>query len=278
MKVITLFAIATPLFFTAKAQETTPQEVLKEITYDDFKVNFKSALPVGEIGNLKNAEITVGENQVYLNGTDTSRLMASYGNLPTTYNGSLVELNEYYNIVFEFENIGYVKDDEELDADKILKALKEADTAANEARKAQGLSTLHTVGWEIPPYYNQDTNNLEFALRFRDETGETFVNHTVKILGRKGSMNVVLICDSEDLSSLRPMLEKSLASFQYTSGNKYSEYQEGDKIAEYGLTGLIAGGALFAAAKWGGKLWKLIIVGAIAVFAFFAKIKNKIFG
>ena len=52
------------------------------------------------------------------------------------------------------------------------------------------------------------------------------------------------------------------------------EYRKGDKLAEYGLTGLIAGGAIAVAAKSGllAKLWKLVLLGVAAVVGFFKKL------
>jgi uncharacterized membrane-anchored protein len=47
-----------------------------------------------------------------------------------------------------------------------------------------------------------------------------------------------------------------------------------NKIAEYGLVGLIAGGGLLVAAKSGllAKLWKPILVGLVAIGAFIKRI------
>ena len=62
-------------------------------------------------------------------------------------------------------------------------------------------------------------------------------------------------------------IDALLADYAYTDGNKYSEWREGDKVAEYGLTALIAGGAGIAAAKLGlfGKMWKVILAAFIAM-------------
>ena len=58
------------------------------------------------------------------------------------------------------------------------------------------------------------------------------------------------------------------------SGQQYAEWRSGDKVAAYGLTGLITGGAAVAAAKTGllaklaaglAKMGKLVILALIAV-------------
>jgi uncharacterized membrane-anchored protein len=71
-----------------------------------------------------------------------------------------------------------------------------------------------------------------------------------------------------------------ITNYSYTSGNTYAEFKEGDKIAKYGLIGLIAGGALFAAAKTGllGKFLKPILIGLAVVGGAIAKFFKKIVG
>ena len=68
--------------------------------------------------------------------------------------------------------------------------------------------------------------------------------------------------------------------FEFTSGNRYAEFMAGDKVAEYGLTALVAGGAGAALAKSGllAKMWKAIVLGAIAAFAGLKKVLAGVFG
>jgi uncharacterized membrane-anchored protein len=64
------------------------------------------------------------------------------------------------------------------------------------------------------------------------------------------------------------------------SGQKYSEFKEGDKIAKYGLAALVLGGAGAAALKFGffQKFWKAIVFGGAALIAGIGKLWNKITG
>lgn len=244
-------------------------------TIEDFKQAFPSVLGEGEIGKLgNNAEIRVGENQVYLNGVDTNKLIMSYGNLEGQYQGAISALDESYTIIFQFSDIGYVKDDETIEADDLMQQMQDNDLEVNKMRAQAGVGSLHTIGWSQSPTYNVETNNLEYGVKFRDDTGYVTVNHTVKLLGRKGVTEAVLICDTDALESLRPVLAKAIAEFSYVDGHKYSEFSSGDKIAEYGLNGLIAGGAIVALAKFGPKVWKLIIAGVIALGVGLLKVKS----
>jgi len=283
MKLITKSIIASlALCSWATAQIEAPAIP----TIEERKVQFSSIKAPGESGNIgSHAQIKVHENQFFLGGGDTAKLMKSYGNLPSSYDGAIVANDESYLITFLFNDSGYVKDDEkeELDAAEILATFKASDEEGNKQRKAAGLDTLTTVGWAFEPRYNETTNNLESALILQSGDGSQTVNHKIQILGRKGYIDAVLLCDPSQLEALRPMLDETLAGFEYNAGNKYAEFQEGDKIAEYGLKGLLIGGGLLAAGKLGlfallGKFLKPIGLGIVAVGAGIVKFKDKIFG
>ena len=228
-------------------------------------------------GNLSNhATIKIPEGFRFLNGAETAQLMEQFGNLPDHYDGLIGTPDLDWFIIFQFEDSGYVKDDEkdDLDAGKLLKDLQATDEPANEQRKAAGLDTLTTVGWAVEPNYNASTNNLEWGIILRSSDGGETVNYLTKILGRRGIMHTTLLCDPDQLTSILPRYQEVLTGFEYTPGNTYAEYQDGDKLSEYGLKALIAGGGIFAAAKLGlfaklalffKKGIKIIVFGAVAI-------------
>src|SRR5262245_39939867 len=173
-------------------------------------------------------------------------------------------------VVFTFDKSGFVKDDEKtsLDAAAILETLKRGTNAGNEERRSRGWPELEVTGWEKAPYYDATTNNLTWATRVREKgSNSESVNHAVRLLGREGVMNVDLVADPEQFASAVTDFNKILTGYAYTPGHRYSEWRSGDKVAEYGLTALIAGGAGAAAVKLGlfGKLWKLIVVAFLAL-------------
>jgi uncharacterized membrane-anchored protein len=180
-------------------------------------------------------------------------------------------------VIFSYEESGHVKDDEkdELDADALLKTLQEANEYGNEIRKERGWSRLDLVGWHKPPFYDENTNNLTWATIVRSEHGQA-INWSTKLLGRTGTMNVDLVVGLEDIEAAMPAFDDLLAGYAYRDGHKYAQFKPGDKVAEYGLTALVAGGAgvvafktgLFAVlGKWAGKLWFVIVAAVAAVFA-----------
>jgi uncharacterized membrane-anchored protein len=69
-----------------------------------------------------------------------------------------------------------------------------------------------------------------------------------------------------------------LEGFSFVPGQAYSDWRSGDKVAKYGLTALIVGGAAAAAVKTGLllKFWKLILAAFAALVAYLKRIYNYI--
>jgi uncharacterized membrane-anchored protein len=240
----------------------------------------------GQIGDM--AEIKVPEGYEFFPKDDMKEFMEKTHNL---YSGD--ELGVLYSssesgfmALFTFEDTGYIKDaeKEKLDADAMWKQMVENEKDANEERKKKGWEEMHLVQWAEAPRYNPDTQRLEWAETI-EEKGQQFVNYNTKILGRKGVMRVIVVPHGEDWKAMLTPLNSSLDGFSYTSGNKYSEWKTGDKVAEFGLAALVVGGAAAVAAKTGllgklggffalllAKMGKLIIVVFAGLAAFFKKL------
>jgi uncharacterized membrane-anchored protein len=74
-------------------------------------------------------------------------------------------------------------------------------------------------------------------------------------------------------------LRTALRGFDFVSSERYAEFRQGDKVAEYGLGGLIIGGAAALAAKGGffKSFGKMIGWAAMAAFAAAAAFLRNIF-
>jgi uncharacterized membrane-anchored protein len=227
------------------------------------------------IGSMARIDVPAGYRATDVRGTRI--LMEAMGNPPSPNElATLMPADSVdWFVTFTWDSCGYVKDDDkdDLDADDLLEALRKGNDQANAYRRQHGESPLTIVGWERKPFYNTATNNLEWAIKATSAEGPV-VNFNVRILGRAGVMEANLVCDPQILSATLPTFQKLLTGFAYSKGNTYGEYKKGDKIAEYGLTGLIAGGALAVAAKTGilQKFWKFILIGLVAIGGFFKKL------
>jgi uncharacterized membrane-anchored protein len=93
-------------------------------------------------------------------------------------------------------------------------------------------------------------------------------------------MEVDLVAGPAMADAVLPEFALMLEGFSYLPGQRYAEWRQGDKIAEYGLTALIAGGAGAAAAKSGllAKLGKGIVALAVAALAGAKSIIARLFG
>jgi uncharacterized membrane-anchored protein len=267
-------ALATP----ARGSDSAPAKPKLNILKGPAKAQLESV-----------AQIQVPSGYVFLDGKSTRALMKASGE-PTSGHelGFLRPTNAQWSVLFEFSDIGYVKDDDKdkLDADKLLASIKRGNDEANKERVRAGNAPLEIVGWEVPPKYDPTTHNLEWAIRATSE-GQPILNYNTRLLGRKGVMEVVLIVEPDALATTLPTFKGLLTGYAFQSGNTYAEYRQGDKVAKYGLAALVVGGAAVGAAKLGlltgllvflKKGWKLLVIGLAAVAAFLKKLLSTLFG
>jgi uncharacterized membrane-anchored protein len=252
-------------------------------------LNWQDGPQTVSLGQIADLQLPAG--YVFLDAADTKTLMEQMGNVADGSELGMVtaaDEDATWFVIFEQSDVGYVRDDDkdDIDADAILESIREGTEEANKVRAERGISGIHVVGWQTPPRYDETTNNLTWAILGRDDAGGDVVNFNVRLLGRKGYVSATLVDDAAQITLARPHLDHLLGAFSYTSGHKYAEFREGDKIAKYGLAALVVGGAGAAAAKTGllaafGKLiakgGKLVIVFVLGVAAAIRKILKAIF-
>ncbi|TGL48227.1 DUF2167 domain-containing protein [Leptospira kemamanensis] len=189
--------------------------------------------------------------------------------------------NFTYAITYSFSEDGYVSDSDvnEINYDDLLKSMKEDISEGNEDRKKEGYPTMELVGWANKPFYDANAKKLHWAkeLQFEGDTVNT-LNYNIRILGRKGILELNAISDIEKLKLVQTDIPAILASTEFNEGEKYSDYSPGvDKMAAYGIGGLIAGKVLAKAGFFALllKFWKVIAIGAIAALGFIKKLFTK---
>jgi uncharacterized membrane-anchored protein len=239
---------------------------------------------VADLGGVGKIEVPKGMQ--FADGAGARRLLELNQNPPSGNEvGVMMPVskpgaqNAGWIMLFEFHEVGYVSDSDKssIDANAILESLKKGTEEANETRKKNGWTPFHVTGWEKQPFYDERTHNLTWAIDGKEDgakPGDTTVNYSVRILGRRGEMAIDLVLGPEQLPTAVPTFNSLLDGFSYTSGNRYAEFMKGDKVAGYGLTALIAGGAAAAAVKTGlfakflallAAMWKLIAVAFAAI-------------
>jgi uncharacterized membrane-anchored protein len=249
----------------------------------EVHIDWQKGPTVGKLGDV--AEIQIPEGYRFAGKDGALKVLQLTQNIPSGRElGVIVGENGSWFLMFEFKEEGYVKDEEgtKLDNDAILKSIKRGTEQANEQRAKRGWPPFHVSGWQREPFYDPQTHNLTWAILGRgdDPKDGGSVNHSVRILGRRGTMNVDLIADPAQYAQLTGEFNSLISGFNYLQGNRYSDFTKGDKVAEYGLTALIVGGGAAVALKTGllAKLWKFIVMGLVAAGAAIKKAIQAIFG
>jgi uncharacterized membrane-anchored protein len=238
------------------------------------------------------AEVELADGLVFADEKDTKALLKANGNVIGGGEKGIVAPkaeDQNWFIVFEWDDVGYVKDDDKdaIDADALLKGIKEATEASNEERKKLGSSPIHVVDWEERPHYDAGTHNLTWAIRARTDAGHEVVNYDVRILGRLGVMSLTLVDEPARLAASKPAVDQVIKAFSFKQGKRYAEWLPGDKVAQYGLTALVAAGAGAAAVKLGlfgllaklfAKAGKLVVAALVGLGAMVTRFWNALRG
>lgn len=205
-----------------------------------------------EIALGKDAEIDLPEHYMFLPMPDADKLMRKLGNF---YNDNLLGLvagdseDARWFVTVRSTEEGHVDDHEALKPAEILKAIQEGTEQANAEREKNGFAAAHVDGWTQEPRYERELHHLVWALVMRTKDGDS-LNYSTRILGRKGFLALNLVTGPDRLAADMPNAEKLLAVTHFKPGSRYEDFdQKTDKVAEYGLMGLILGGVGLGALK-----------------------------
>jgi uncharacterized membrane-anchored protein len=255
-------------------------------------IEWKKGPALCDLGSV--AQISLSEGYVFTGAKGTKTLMELMHNPVSGQElGTIMPIRSKEDgswfVVFEFASVGFVTDTDrdKLDADGLLKSIREGTENANKIRKERHWATMSITGWNTPPFYDTKTNNLTWAIdgvstlsESPNKATESVVNYSTRLLGRNGVMTIDLVLDPGSLPRVLPKYRELVATVSYKPGNRYAEFKQGDKLAGYGLTALVAGGAGAIAAKTGllAKFWKLIVGAVIALGALLKKVWAKLTG
>ena len=235
------------------------------------------------------ATLSVPNGFKYLDKAQSEYLLTElWGNPPSESLGMLFPEDSKvigeaftYAVEIAYAEEGYIDDEdaEDIDYDDLLEEMQEDALAENTQRQQLGYSSLEIVGWAAPPYYDQDAKKLHWAkeIAFEGEAVNT-LNYNIRILGRKGYLNMNAISDIDKLPLVQTHIEEVIASVEFNQGNRYADFNPDlDEVAAYGIGGLIAGKVLAKAGVFAAllKFWKVIALGAVALFG---ALRKRIFG
>jgi uncharacterized membrane-anchored protein len=262
-----LIEVMSPAIILCGAQESQDDSPRRSIPWQE----------AGSIGRISSvAEVTVPEGCKFTGRAGVPAFLEATQNLPDESVAAVLfcrqpaDSTSVWFVMYKFDPSGLVRDNDKnaLDADKIIASIKEATDRANEERDRRGWDKMFVTGWITPPFYDEATHNLTWALEGVTSQGESSANRSVRLLGRRGVVSAELVAEPERLTDIVPRFDQVIGATRFASGQSYSEWREGDKVAAYGLVALVAGGAGVAAGKLGlfGKLWKVVAAMAVALW------------
>lgn len=253
--------------------------VIKGLDYKTGQISIQGEL----------ATVNVPDGFVFLGDKDAQFVLTSLWNNPEDHGvlGMMVPKGvdllapESWAIIYSYEEDGHVSDDDAEDTDyaELLGDMQKQTIANNSSRVAAGYPSLELVGWAKTPFYDKESHKLHWAkeIKFGTDSVNT-LNYNIRMLGRKGVLVMNIISGMDNMKTVESNIDKILASTNFNTGNKYEDFDSGvDKVAEYGIGGLIAGGILLKTgllAKLGLillKTWKFIAIGVVGLFAFIRK-------
>ena len=234
-------------------------ETFPGVTYEDAKVaEFVKGLDYQQ-GVVKlpdaRATLTGPSGFYYLNAADARKVLVdAWGNPPSVAEGVLGMLfpsnatpmdTEAWGATITYVAEGYVKDDDakSLDYNELLSQMQAGTEENNTERTKAGYDPIKLIGWASPPYYDQTQHKLHWAkeLKFGEAETQT-VNYDVRVLGRNGYLELSFITDVPHLTAVKTAMPDVLAVASFDQGSRYEDFDSSlDKVAEYGIGGLIAG-------------------------------------
>lgn len=238
------------------------------------------------------ATLTVPDGYRFLDAEQSAYVLENlWGNPPAQVIGLLfpkdiTPLGDGFTYVvsISFSEEGYIDDEDakELDYDELLEGMIGDMEEANDQRISMGYGSLELAGWASPPFYDESNKKLHWAkdLIF-DDSPEHTLNYNIRILGRRGYLELNVIGSLGMLPLVNEHVDDFLTSVEFNEGHTYAEFDPDiDEIAAYGIGGLIAGKVLLKVGLLAGflkffkvigiallKFWKPIAIGLAAAGA-----------
>lgn len=250
---------AAPADEKAAAPEMTAEQFLAQLHLQRGKITLPGGI----------ATLDLPANFRYLSPADAERVLVdAWGNPPGMESlGMIVPAKtsvlerDSWGVIVTYEKEGHIKDDDadSIKYDELLKDMQASVLENNAERKKQGYPGIHLMGWAEKPSYAKDTHKLYWAKDLMVDGGEHSLNYNVRVLGREGVLNLNAIASMQQIEAIKKEMQQVTAFTEFTDGNRYTDFDsKTDKVAEYGLAALVAGGV---ASKLGlfGKLLALLL-------------------
>ena len=251
------------------------QQFVEGLSYQD------GAITLGAGG----VQLNVPGGFYFLSPQDARRVIVeAWGNPPATADNVLgmilpaakTPLDDAWGAIITYDEDGYVSDEDaaKIDYTTLLKEMQENTARGSEERVKQGFPAIRLVGWASPPFYDKATHKLHWAkeLEFADQPQLHTLNYDVRALGRKGVLKMNFVAGMDQLAEIKSVIPAVMAMPEFQAGSRYTDYVPGvDKVAAYGIGGLIAGKLL-------SKAGFLVLALAFIALAGLWRVAARLFG
>lgn len=273
-----LFGIMTPVWADqpdAGQPKMTAEEFVASLKFQTGKIELPGGI----------ATLNLPPSFRYLDPNDSNRVLVdAWGNPPGTKTLGMIFpadvsplAQEGWGVVITYDEDGHVNDEDanKINYEDLLKQMKESMDEESKERVKAGYPSLSLVGWAETPSYDQASHKLYWAKELASgDSQEHTLNYNIRVLGRKGVLVLNAVAGMSQIATIKTEMQKVIAFTDFKAGNSYADFNSStDKMAEYGIAALVAGGV---AAKLGlfAKLFamllafkKALILGVVALFA-----------
>lgn len=260
------------IFPAASIENPKAKAFVEQLDYQQGEVK------LGDIG----VKMTVGPKFFFLGRDDARKVITEvWGNPPAAAERTLgmlmpsdkTPVDDTWGAIITFDADGYVSDEEanKIDYDSLIEEMREGQAEENKLRMKDNYEPITIVRWAATPRYDAPTHKLLWAkeLQFGEDPAHT-LNYDMRVLGRHGVLSLNFVAGVEQLQEIETASAAVLSIPNFDEGYRYEDFDpKTDKKADFGIMGLIAGGAaggLLLAKKGGLFAIALVVLKKAGVF------------
>lgn len=206
-----------------------------DVSVDPLKyVNWISGPQKVTLGDFADINVPQGYRLTDVHGA--RMVLDSINNpIPDDLVGILAPTSGKWMAVLQYSPKGYVKNPDvtKINTTAVLKRVLE------QINGKQTKASVVSLDWQSQPSYDANSHLLEWSLIVTTPSSAKVLNQTAVLLGRHGVMQVTIAQPSSLANA--PSLKQLVSNVTFKGGERYTDYQTGDKVAEIGLAELISG-------------------------------------
>jgi uncharacterized membrane-anchored protein len=251
-----LLGISTSGSHAKSYKELFPDRVYKNSEAQAFVESLNYQQGTVLIG-AANVRLTVPNGFYFLGADDSRRVLVDLWSNPSTvaqnalgmiFPAGETPVDDVWGAIISFDADGYVSDEDAASIDyvSLLKSMQAGEAEVNKERVQQGFPEIHLVGWAAQPFYDRTTRKLHWAKEFQfgSDPNHT-LNYDIRVLGRSGVLKINFVSGIGQLAAINGIIPTVMGMPEFEPGSRYQDFiPSTDKLAAYGIGGLIAGKVL----------------------------------